>query len=385
LSDLTHLQHIRQEMIATTSRIYLNAGTFGPLPACAPNAMQERMQQEWQNGRLGASGYESMSTIYDNARKGTAHLLNADVDEIALTDNTGEGLNIISFGIDWREGDEVITTNHEHISLLAPLYQLRDRYGIVIRVADIGEKGDLPVLKLVADLVTPHTRLISLSHVSWMTGARLNISEVGYMGREWGIPVLIDGAQSAGAIALDMHALNVDFYAIPMQKWLCGPDGTGALYARHGALSYVKSTYVGYWSVKHEEGIDWELLDKAQRFEVGGRQTAALVSQVAVLNWLDQVVGHQWMYERIATLSAYAFHSLQEIPGLFMLTPRAGESGLVSFKLEGKDDAEVVKLLSEKHNISIRNIPSTHALRISTGFYNTQDEIDTLVRALREM
>lgn len=386
MSDLTHLQSIRQNMIATTSRIYLNAGTFGPLPACVPAAMQERMQQEWQDGRLGASGYESMRTIYDGARQGAARVLNADADEIALTDNTGEGLNIISFGIDWHEGDEVITTNHEHMSLLAPLNQLRDRYGIVIRVADIGEKGERPVLKPVADLVTLRTRLISLSHVSWLTGARLNISEVGYMGREWGIPVLIDGAQSAGAIPLDMHALNVDFYAIPMQKWLCGPDGTGALYGRRDAHSYVKPTYVGPWSMKHEEGVDWELLDTAQRFETGGgRQTAALAGQVAALNWLESVVGHQWMYDRIAALSAYAFHALSEIPGLSMLTPRPGESGLVAFRLEGKDDAEVVKALNEQHNILIRNIPSTHALRISTGFYNTEEEIDTVVRALREM
>ena len=159
-----------------------------------------------------------------------ARLLNADLDEIALTDNTGEGLNIISNGIQWHESDEVITTNHEHMSLLAPLYQLRDRYGIVIRFADIGPIAERPVLKAIADLVTPRTRLISISHVTWTTGAVLNISEVGYMGREWGIPVLIDGAQSAGAIPVDVKTLGVDFYAMPMQKWLCGPDGTGALY-----------------------------------------------------------------------------------------------------------------------------------------------------------
>ncbi|HVB76106.1 MAG TPA: aminotransferase class V-fold PLP-dependent enzyme [Ktedonobacteraceae bacterium] len=384
MPDITHLQRIRQEMPATTAHIYLNAGTFGPLPVCVTHAMQERMQQELQNGRLGAAGYETMSIIYASARNAAAHLLHADVDEIALTDNTGEGLNIISNGIDWHEGDEVITTNHEHYSLVSPLYQLRDRYGIVIRVADIGEKGDIPVLKQVADLVTSRTRLISLSHVSWMTGAVLNVSEVGYMGREWGIPVLIDGAQSAGAIPLDMHALNIDFYAIPMQKWLCGPDGTGALYARRDSLSYVKPTYVGYFSIKHEEGSDWELLDTAQRFEVGGRQTASLAGQVAVLEWLDQL-GYQWIYERIATLSTYAYHALQDIPGLFMLTPRAGESGLIAFRLSGKGDAEVVKYLNEKHNIYIRNIPSTHALRVSTGFYNTEEEIDTLVKALREL
>ncbi len=385
MSNLTHLQHIRQALPATTSHIYLNAGTFGPLPDCVAEAMQERIRDDWQNGRLGAAAFETISTIYNNARNSVARLLNAAGEEIALTDNTGEGLNIISYGIKWHEGDEVITTNHEHISLLAPLYQLRDRYGIVIRFADIGPAAELPVLKAIADLVTPRTRLISISHVTWTTGAVLNISEVASMGREWGISVLIDGAQSAGAIPIDVTALGVDFYAIPMQKWLCGPDGTGALYVRKDALRYVSPTYVGYWSIKHEEGLEWELLDSAQRFEVGGRQTAAIAGQAAVLKWLEETVGHQWLFERIASLSAYAYKALKEVPGLTILTPQPGASGLISFKLEGRDDAVVVQYLRDKHNIYIRNIPSTKSLRISTGFYNTEEEIDKLVAALHEM
>ncbi len=137
MPDLTHLERIRQQMPATTSHIYLNTGTFGPLPDCAIQAIQQRIQDDWQNGRLGAAAFEAMGTIYSNTRSSVARLLNAEVEEIALTDNTGEGLNIISYGINWHEGDEVITTNHEHISLLAPLYQLRDRYGIVIRFAEV--------------------------------------------------------------------------------------------------------------------------------------------------------------------------------------------------------------------------------------------------------
>jgi len=385
LPDLTHLERIRQQMPATTKNIFLNAGSFGPLPSCVLQAMQEQIQEEWQNGRLGAAAFEAMGKIYGDARSSVARLLNAELDEIALTDNTGEGLNIISNGIQWHEDDEVITTNHEHMSLLAPLYQLRDRYGIVVRFADIGPAAELPVLKPIADLVTSRTRLISVSHVTWTTGAVLNISEVAYMGREWGIPVLIDGAQSAGAIPVDVKALGIDFYAIPMQKWLCGPDGTGALYVRKDALSYVSPTYVGPWSIKHEEGLEWELLESAQRFEVGGRQTAAIAGQAAVLNWLEQTVGHQWLFERIASLSGYAYKALSEVPGLTILTPQPGESGLVSFKLEGRDDAEIVTYLRDKHNIYIRNIPTTKSLRISTGFYNTEEEIDKIVAALYEM
>ncbi len=122
MPDLTHLERIRQQMPATTSHIYLNTGTFGPLPDCAIQAIQQRIEDGWQNGRLGAAAFEAMGTIYSNTRSSVARLLNAEVEEIALTDNTGEGLNIISYGINWHEGDEVITTNHEHISLLAPLY-----------------------------------------------------------------------------------------------------------------------------------------------------------------------------------------------------------------------------------------------------------------------
>jgi L-cysteine/cystine lyase len=347
--------------------------------------MENLLQHSWSNGRLGAAAFEEITSVYDSARKGVARLLNADDGEIALTDNTGEGMNIISYGFDWREGDEVVTTNHEHISALAPLYQIRDRYGIVVRVADIGPRGDQSALKAISDLVTPRTRLIVLSHVDWMTGAVLPVGEVGAMAHERGIPVLVDGAQSAGAMPINVKALDVDFYAIPMQKWLCGPDGTGGLYARREAFNLVTCTYVGYFSVKHEEGVEWELMDTAQRFELGGRQTAAVAGQAAVLNWMAETVGMDWIYKRISTLNDYTCNSLQSIPGVTLLTPQPGASGLVSFTFEGRDDAEVVQKLAQEHNISIRNIPSTHALRVSTGFYNTEEDIDRLVQALRAM
>ena len=383
MPDLTHAERIRQNLPATTASVYLNTGTFGPLPSSAIQTMQQHIQQELEIGRLGHETFERMGAAYDAARAGVAHLLGVDTDEIALTGSTGEGLNIICYGLHWQAGDEVITTNHEHFSLLAPLYQLRDRYGIVIRFADLGEYAERPALKAVADLVTPRTRLIAISHVAWSTGARLDISEVGSLGREHGIPVLIDGAQSAGAIPLDLHALGVDFYAIPGQKWLCGPDGTGALYARNEALKSITSTYVGYWSAE-DIHADWKLQSNARRFEAGGRQTAAIVAQAAALNWIEETVGHPWLFERIATLNAYASQALQQVPGLQLLTPRPGESGLLAFVLEKKKSEEVVEYLQKQHRIFIRTIPDMNSMRISTGFYNTEEEIDLLVQALTQ-
>ncbi len=382
MAELTHIECIRRELPAVTEHIYLNTGTFGPLPTCVLQAIQERVQGDYQHGRLGPDAFTSISTIYADARSRVAQMLHCDAQEIALTDNTGEGMNIITNGFNWHEGDEVITTNHEHISALAPLYQNRDRHSIVIKVADIGSKAEQPAAEKIRPLVTTRTRLIVLSHVAWTTGARIDVQAVGQLGHSLGIPVLVDGAQSAGAIPLDVKALNVDFYAMPMQKWLCGPDGTGALYVSSTSMHMAQPTQVGYFSIKHEEGVEWALMDSAQRFELGGRQTAAVAGQAALLNWLDTVVGYEWLFQRIATLHAYTYNALLNVPGLTMLTPEAGVSGLITFTLAGKDDAEIVTVLREQHNIYVRNIPSLKALRISSGFYNTEQEIDQLVQAL---
>lgn len=382
MPELTHMERLRQELPATTAQIYLNTGTFGPLPSCAIRIMQQQVEQDLQAGRLGSRFFDAMRATYEDARQAVARLIHAEPEEIALTDNTGEGLNVICYGLNWAPGDEIITTNHEHIGLLAPLYQLRGRYGVVLKVADLGPCAERSVAEAVADLVTPRTRLIALSHVSYTTGTRLDISAIGALGRSHGIPVLVDGAQSAGAIPLDVQALGVDFYAMPGQKWLCGPDGTGALYARHESLHYVTSTYVGYFSADDMGGETWKLLENARRFEVGGRQTAAIAAQAATVNWLEQTVGHTWLFTRIATLNAYAYHALQAVPGLTLFTPRPSDSGLLSFTLSEQNAEEVANALRTQHGIDVRTIAPLNALRISTGFYNTEEEIDALIRAL---
>lgn len=379
---LTQSQRVRQAMPATTSHIYLNAGAFGPIPNCVTEAMQQRMQDEWNNGRFGTNALASIVKIYGQARSGAAHLLNADETEIALTDNTGEGVNIICYGFNWQQGDEVIITNHEHISALAPLYQIRDRFGINIRIADIGPRAEHSAAEAIEPLITPRTRLISLSHVTWTTGAILDVQAVARMAHDYNIPVLVDGAQSAGNIPIDVKALDVDFYAIPMQKWLCGPDGTGALYVRQASLSLIAPTYVGYYSMLPEENVVWELRPSARRFEVGGRQTAAIAGQAAVLTWLETVIGYEWLHQRIAALNLYAYNALKDIPNLSIITPQPGINGILSLKIAGHDEADIARRLQSEYNIFTRNIPENHVLRISTNFYNTEEEIDTLVSIL---
>lgn len=383
LDSTIDIGYIRQEIPGVTSHIHLNTASFGPVARCVRQAMEQWMQQEWSEGRLGMAAYENMGKVYADARASVARLLHAGADEIALTENTGEGLNIIAYGFNWQAGDEIILTSHEHISLLALLGQIRARYGVILRVADPGPGGEQPVEQAIAELITPRTRLIVLSHVSFMTGAVLDVRAVAELAHQSQIPVLVDGAQSVGVIPVNVKDLGIDFYAFPMQKWLCGPDGTGALYVRREALSQIQPTYVG-WYVLQFEGMQWNFHLSAQRFELGGRQTAAVAGQIACLRWLEETVTYPWIFERISSLNRSVYNALADIPGLTVLTPRPGSSGLLTFHLEGADEGDLVSWLQHDHDIYVRAIHEHRAVRVSTGFYNTEDEIDQLARALRK-
>lgn len=382
LVSLIDVADIRQELPWTTDHIYLNTATFGPLPRCVPEVMQTWLQKEWLAGRLGMQAYEAIGKLYADARGEVARLLKANVEEIALTENTGEGLGIVCHGFNWQPGDEVIITNHEHISVHFLLNHIRNRYGITVQVADLGTGGEQPAEEAIAKLITPRTRLIVLSHVSFMTGTLLNVPAVTKLAHQFDIPVLVDGAQAVGAIPVDVKALEADFYVFPMQKWLCGPDGTAALYVRQEALERIQPTYIGWCLLKFEAGGKMSLHDSAQRFELGARQSAAIAGQIASLRWLEEKIGYEWLFERISHLHRYACSVLKDIPGLTLLTPHPGSSGVLSFVLKEQSAESIVKRLQQEHNIHLRSVFEHNSLRISTGFYNTEEEIDCVAQIL---
>jgi L-cysteine/cystine lyase len=384
LESTMDIASIRRELPSVMSHIYMNAASFGPLLRCVPQAMDAWLQKECFEGRLGMSTFETMGKLYAEARSYIARFLNAWTDEIALTGDTGEGLNIICQGLKWLPGDEVIITDHEHISLIILLHYIRDRYGVTIRVAELGPGSDLSAEEAIARVITPRTRLIVLSHVSFMTGVVLDVRAVAELAHRYDIPVLIDGAQSAGAIPIDVKELGVDYYAFPMQKWLCGPDGTGALYVRREVLEQVQLTYVGGWFSLLQKGLgEWGFQDSAQRFELGGRHTAAVAGQIASLRWLEETPTYRWIFKRISSLNRYAYEVMKDIAGIKVLTPCPGTSGLLTFTLDGHNVGPIESWLQKEQHIHVRAIFEHNALRVSTGFYNTEDEVDCLAQALR--
>ena len=388
LDDSNHLRALRAELPAVETRAYLNTGTAGPLPRAAAAAIQAELAHELANGRCELADFDRAFAVMARLRGEFGRLLGgAATDEIALTHHTSDGINIACWGLNWQPGDELLTTTLEHEGGLVPAYAAARRFGCDIRVADLG-RGDDPqaMLDAVDAALTPRTRLLVISHVTWNTGAILPLGELTALAHRRGALVLVDGAQSIGAIPVDVRALGCDFYAIPGQKWLCGPEGIGALYVRRDRLSLLRPTFASYFSLRDFESwnLDGDFYPAAgaRRFEVATVFRPALPGMLASLRFLDETVGQPFAYTRIAALAAHARKRIAALPGATVLTPER-HAGLVAFAVEGVEpDAAMRALATEK--IIIRSVPfgDRKVLRASTGFYNTVEEIERLCEGL---
>lgn len=385
--DSVKLDQIREQLPAVQRVAFLNTGTCGPLPVVAAEAMAGAAQRELEIGRADIGDYIAFRKKILETRAAVGQLLGVDVETIALTHNTTEGMNIITWGLEWQPGDEIVTTTLEHEGGLYPLYLVRARRGAVLRFADVGMGAD-PVLAI-ERAFTPRTRLLMLSHVSYSSGARFPLAEIIDFAHTRGVMVAVDGAQSAGVIELDLDALDVDFYAISGQKWLCGPEATGALYVRPDRLADLHPTFVGYNSFEHQ---DWQghylPMPGAARYHTATVYRPGVIGQLAALNWFQETVEPAWAYERIAYLASRCRELLERLDGVRVITPRQAQAGLVNFVPQGWSPRRMVALteaLIERGYVVRAIFHEPYCLRVSTGFYNTEEELIGLRDALGEL
>jgi L-cysteine/cystine lyase len=339
---------------------YLNAGTEGPVPRQAAEAVHERIDLEVTRGRCGRSYFEQLMALAGELRSAYAGVLGCEPQEVALTGSTTDGVNTVLSALDLEPGDEILTTDEEHPGLLAPLGRARAVHEVDVRVVPFDE---------IAREVLPSTRLIACSHVSWVGGRIVDIAAL----RETGVPVLLDAAQALGAIPVDMHALGCDFYAASGQKWLCGPEGSGCLYVKPERLDDLTVPWPGYASLKDPtRPLDGEPAAGTARldhgFPTGAKCTWALASLAVFAR-----AGWSWVHERAATLAESLAERLVD-QGLD-IWPRS-RSTLVSWKA-ADPEAEVARLAEA--GVVVRSIPAFGLVRASVGAWTSEDELDHLV------
>ena len=387
------VEQARAQLPALEASIYLNTGSSGPIPVVADEAMRQVQDYELRYGRAGADAYEDLMASIGECRAAVAAVLHTAPESVALTRSTTDGLNAACWSIDWRVGDEAVTTTIEHIGLLAPLAALAGR-GVRVRYADVGDGGDDErSLMAIERELGPRTRLVGASHVSWLTGAVLPVHRIGDLARAAGAWSVIDGAQSGGAIEVDPASLGVDFYAIPAQKWLLGPEGMGALWASPRAVSDARQPHAAWWTTdataahlaggEHDPGLrPW---NDARRFDTAGFHHPSVVGFGRSVGWLAMHVGLAWMYERGPRLAAAVADGLMSIPGVTVLTPRSNMATLVAFRVDGWPADAALDALRRRAFATLRTLPGLNALRASVGWFNSERELERFLDAVAEV
>lgn len=384
MADAAKLAAVRAALPALGSGIHLNTGSVGPMPAEVAAAMAELEAYERDIGRAHLDYYLGSLERMAEARAGVAAVIGADLDEIALTHATTDGLNVATWGLDWQPGDRAVTTTNEHAGALGPLYALRDRLGVDLRFADVGDGGDDERTLVAFDrAVRPGTRLVSVSHVLWSTGAVLPVARIAALARERGALVVVDGAQAAGAIPVTVREIGADAYAVPAQKWLLGPEGMGAVWVARDAWDRIRPSFAGHFSLaSYDSRGNGAWHPDARRFETAGYHRPSVVGMARAIGWLSMSVGLEYVHSRGPATARRAADALAAIPGVELLTPRHQMATLVSFRIRGWAPEAALDELGARVFAIARTIPILDALRISVGFFSSDEEIDRFVGAV---
>jgi L-cysteine/cystine lyase len=380
----TKLDTLREQIPALQATGYFNAGTFGPMPRVGVEAAQALLASDLELGRIAPSGYQRAGERNRSVAELAASIFGADAGEFALTHSAGEGLNIALMGIDWSAGDEVITTAEEHPGLLNPLALLSRRYGVVNRVVPVSDDTSV-FLDSIEGKITASTRVIALSHVLWSTGTVLPLRDICELAKQHDLMVIVDAAQSAGQVPLNLHDLGVDAYAMAGQKWLCGPEGTGLLYVRYDRFADISPTYARYG----QADMTGYFLPPptAHRYESGEFTGPVIAAQAATLGWLRDEVGMDWAYSRIAEMGALFRSLLTEIPSVQVVTPENAMAGMVNFNVAGMHPREVADALYDR-GYTIRFVeyaPCVVSARASVSWWNSESEVRGLADAVAEI
>ena len=371
---------MRESTPVTKQYAYLNAGWSGPLSTGVADAMRARIDLELAHGPTTKIVTEDRQALNARLRTATAEMLGADVDEIAITGNTTEGVNIAVNGVALQPGDRVVTTSIEHGGGMIPAYWTRRKHGTELAIVPIEHgSGSGEIVERFDQALGGAAKLVILSEISYSTGQLLPLAEITRLAHARGATVVVDGAQTAGHVPIDVHALGVDAYAIPSHKWLCGPDGLGMLYVRRDRIADLDPVKVsGRAAASYDfAGAFEEQRDKVTKFEVSTNSTPVMAGTlVAVEQYLES--GKQAVWDRVRALTRTAEERIGGVPGVELTGGRTDttRTGLFLFAVPGVDPAHLAAYLQGEGQIVCRSVRQAGSVRLSLHVYNTEDEID---------
>ena len=376
--------------------VYLDSANTGQKPASVIEAVDDFYRHHNANVSRAVHQLGSEATeAYEGARRKLARHLNVRPDELVLTSGTTFAINLVAQA--WAlprlgPGDAILLTQMEHHANIVPWQLVAQRTGATVRVAPMEPDGSLDIDR-VRTAMTPDVKLFGLAHVSNVLGTVNPVRELCREARSRGIATLVDGSQALPHLPVDITAIGCDFYAFTGHK-MCGPTGTGALWAQRAHLASMPPFLGGGEMIRQVCFEGTTFADPPHRFEAGTPNIAGHVGLGAAVDYLD-ALGMDNVAAREAELLAHLSEAMGEVEGLRIIGTAPGKAAVVSFLVEGAHAHDLATLL-DLEGIAVRSghhcahplmqfygVPAT--CRASVAFYNTHDEIDTFVAALRKV
>ncbi len=377
--DEAYWARVKDQFSLAPGLILMNAANLCP----SPYPVQETVFRHTRDVNRDASFQNrgKFGALKEEARRALAEYVGASPSEIAITRNTSEGNNSVVNGLDLGAGDEVVLWDQNHPTNNVSWDVRARRWGFTVRrvstpvsCEDAGQMMDSFVAVL-----TNRTRVLAFSHVSNASGAGIPAMELCRVARERGILTLVDGAQTCGALDLDLHDMGCDFFTGSSHKWFMGPKEAGLMYVREGSQDRLWPTHVG---------VGWEGAEAngAQKFENMGQRDDAAVVSMATAAAFHEAIGPAAVEERVRGLVSAIREGLADaVPGVRFHTPLAPElsAGVLVFALPGVSHGEVFQGVYETHHLACTGRGGVFdGIRLSPHIYNTLDEVGRAVEAL---
>jgi len=369
-------EEYRKLFPVTMQKIYLNHAAIAPLSTRVTNRMDEFIDER-SFGVI--DNFPNGETYRNSARETIAAMIHAQPQQIAFIVNTSEGFNHLVNGLDWRKGDEVLLVEGEFPSNVYPFLNLEKRFGV--KPVFVPQRNGRIRLEDIAGRMNARTRLLSISFVEFSNGFRNDLQAIGALCKERDILFSVDGIQGVGAMELDVRACGIDFMSNGGHKWLMGTMGAGFMYMAPELFDRLQLSFTGWLAVENAwdfSGYKLELLPDSSRFEFGTANFLGIAALSASVELLHEI-GVPVIEAHLLGLGERLVEGLSEQGLTFMGTAdRRHWSGIYSFS--GKQTGKLFEYLQNKGIVySLRN----GLLRIAPHFYNTKDEIEELIEAVR--